>query len=138
MNRIVFKSKVGLEILVPILLVVGGLSIFYVLKGYWGAFVINVLTASFVYHIMKTTYYVIGDGILTVKCGFLVNKKIEIATIRKIAETRNPISSPALSLDRLEIFYNKFDSILVSPEDKAGFIALLKSMNNGIEVLAKG
>jgi len=38
------------------------------------------------------------------------------------------------SLDRLEIFYNRFDSVVISPEDKAGFIAELTKLNPEIEV----
>ena len=47
-----------------------------------------------------------------------MNTNIDIKSIRKIIETYNPLSSPAASIDRLEIFYNKFDSILISPKDK--------------------
>jgi hypothetical protein len=42
-------------------------------------------------------------------------------SIRSIEESRNPLSSPALSLDRLRIRYGEKRWILVSPEDKKGF-----------------
>jgi hypothetical protein len=47
------------------------------------------------------------------------------------------MSSPALSLDRIEIFYNKFDSVIISPKNKADFVAELKSINPAIEYLDK-
>ncbi|MFC3199468.1 PH domain-containing protein [Parapedobacter deserti] len=53
----------------------------------------------------------------------------------QIEETRTLISAPAPSLDRLEIFYNKFDSIVISPKDKQGFIADLLKLNPEIEVV---
>lgn len=56
-------------------------------------------------------------------------------SIRKIEETRNPISAPAPSLNRLEIFYNRFDSIVISPKDKPEFIANLIKLNPEIEVV---
>lgn len=55
-------------------------------------------------------------------------------SIKNISETRNPISSPALSLDRLEIVYNRFDSVLISPADKIDFIAELLHRKPDIEV----
>lgn len=74
---------------------------------------------------------------LKVRSGFLYRKDIPIDSIRKIVETNNMISSPAVSLDRLEIFYNKFDSVLISPKDKAGFIALIQTINQNVEVRYK-
>lgn len=82
------------------------------------------------------TYYVVDRGMLTIHGGWLYKrKKIPVASIRKIEETRTFISAPAPSLDRLEIFYNKFDSVVISPEDKAGFIAELTRLNPEIEVV---
>lgn len=40
----------------------------------------------------------------------------------EITPSRNPLSSPALSIDRLKIQFGKRKFVLVSPEDKAGFI----------------
>ena len=42
-------------------------------------------------------------------------------SIRSVEDSRNPLSSPALSLDRLRIRYGDKRWILVSPEDKKGF-----------------
>jgi hypothetical protein len=74
---------------------------------------------------------------LAIKCGFLFNKTINIQTIKKITETNNPISSPATSLDRLEIVYGKFDSVIISPKKKVEFIADIKSLNPNVEVKLK-
>lgn len=78
------------------------------------------------------TYYSIEDNALHIKSGFLYNRTIHIQAIRKIEETRNIVSSPALSMDRLEIIYNKFDSIIVSPQDKESFIQDLLAINPAI------
>ena len=69
---------------------------------------------------------------LKVKCSFFV---IDIATITKIENTNSVLSAPALSMDRIEVFYNKYDSVVISPGDKAGFIARLKETNP--EVIVK-
>lgn len=60
--------------------------------------------------------------------------KVEIQTIRKIYKTRNPLSSPALSLDRIAIVYNKFDEVLISPKNKKEFIDELLKINPDIVV----
>jgi len=46
--------------------------------------------------------------------------------------TNSILSAPALSFDRIEIFYNRFDSIVISPGDNAAFIADLKEINSAI------
>lgn len=60
--------------------------------------------------------------------------KIDINSIKKVYRTNNPLSSPALSLDRIAIVYNKYDEILISPKDQSAFIAHLLSINPNIVV----
>jgi hypothetical protein len=43
-----------------------------------------------------------------------------------MTESRSPFSSPALSLDRLQIDYGAGKSILISPADKEGFIEAIE------------
>jgi hypothetical protein len=77
----------------------------------------------------KTIQYKIEDKKL-----IIWNTKIEISTIRKIYRTNNPLSSPALSLDRIAIVYNKFDEILISPKERNEFIKELLKINPSIEI----
>lgn len=72
-----------------------------------------------------------------IKSGLFFSKSLEIKSIKRIVETRNPITSPALSLDRIELIYNRFGSVLISPKDKKGFIQELIKVNPGIEVQLK-
>ncbi|RYV04223.1 hypothetical protein SOPP22_00315 [Shewanella sp. OPT22] len=51
--------------------------------------------------------------------------RIDIESITSIKETRNPISSPALSLDRLIITYGKHQQIMISPKLKHEFLVAL-------------
>ena len=44
--------------------------------------------------------------------------KVEINSIKRIYKTRNPLSSPALSLYGIAIVYNKYDEVLISPKNK--------------------
>ena len=103
----------------------------------WIGLVINVGVAFFIWHLFSTTCYIIKDNRLEVKSGFLFKKTVDIDTITKISESHNPISSPANSLDRLEIKYGKKDSILISPKEKTGFMEHLKAINPNIEIVLK-
>lgn len=67
------------------------------------------------------THYTVSDGRVRVVCGpFAWN--ISISEITDISETHSPLSSPALSLDRLKISYGRNKRIMVSPADKRGFL----------------
>lgn len=91
----------------------------------------------FIVYVFTSIKYNIENGIINIKAGFLINKNIEISKIKRIEETNNIISSPAASFDRLEIFYNKFDSIIISPNNKSDFISDLTKINPEIEVKYK-
>jgi hypothetical protein len=127
-----YRSKIGLEIVIPMGIIIGAVLVLMLVLGVWQGVLGIVIMLAFVVHLFVSTYYTIDGDKLNVRCGFLINSTIDIATITKITPTNNMLSSPALSLDRLEVFYNKYDSVIISPGDKAGFIARLKSWNEGI------
>lgn len=133
-----YKSKIGLELLIPIGLVLGGTFLLFLLgEPKWIGLAIILPVIVFTAHLFATTNYTIDGEQLIVKSGFVVNKTIEIYSIKKIIETNNPVSSPATSMDRLEITYGKFDSIVISPKEKLAFIEHLKRINSNIEVKFK-
>lgn len=131
----VFMSKIGLELVIPLVLVFGTV-LFLTLSEEPSRIGILILlpTILFVVHMFMTTNYTIESDELTIKCGFLFNKTIDIKTIRKITETNNPLSSPATSLDRLEIKYGKYDTILISPKKKKEFIENITTLNPNVEI----
>jgi hypothetical protein len=43
-----------------------------------------------------------------------------------VDSTRNPLSSPAMSLDRLRIEYGQGKAIMISPEPRAEFLRQLE------------
>ena len=47
---------------------------------------------------------------------------VPLADIKSITSSNNPLSSPALSLDRLRIDYGKGRMLLISPRDKEQFL----------------
>ena len=67
-----------------------------------------------------------------IKCGFLYHKNLEVSRIKSIAETSNLISSPAASLDRIEIKYDQHGIVVISPKDKVAFAKDLLEINPNI------
>lgn len=128
----IFRSKIGPEIITPVGVLIGGLFIVLLVTKAWAGLIVISCVITFIAHMFATTYYIIDGNELKVRSGFIINITIDINKITKIVPTRSILSSPAVSLDRLEIFYNRYDSVLVSPKDKEGFIAGLKAVNAGI------
>lgn len=103
----------------------------------WIGLGINFLVLAFVANTLLSTYYIIDHEVLKIRCGFFFNKTIAIETIHKISKSHNPISAPAASLDRLELFYDQEKSVLVSPREEKRFIAHLLQLNRKIETIIR-
>ncbi len=127
----VYKSKIGPPIIFP-LCTVGGMFIAMILTRAWPAVLIMGVLILVLIHTYFNTYYTIAGNELKVRYGFIINKTIDISSIKKVVSTRDMRSAPALSTDRVEIFYNQNDSVLISPEDQAEFIERLKGINEEI------
>lgn len=70
--------------------------------------------------ILLRTVYRVDRKQLKIYCGPFW-WTINIADIESVAETRSPLSSPALSLDRIRINYGERRWVMISPDDKQGF-----------------
>ena len=129
-----FKSKLGLEFMIPIFGILTFVLFTLIIAKAWIGIGIISVVILFILHLLLNTEYLITGENLNIKSGFLVNENININSIKKLSETNDIISSPAASIDRIEILYNKFDIILVSPKDKNEFIESLTEINKNIEV----
>lgn len=85
---------------------------------------IALIAIGFMFWILFGTQYRIDERTLLVVSGPF-RWRVPIDSIISITATHNPLSAPALSLDRLEICYGRQRSILVSPQDRAGFLQAL-------------
>jgi hypothetical protein len=67
--------------------------------------------------------YGVDDTHLLVRFG-LCRQRIPLADVEEVHPTHNPLSSPALSLDRLHVRYGEgiFKSVMISPSDRNGFL----------------
>ena len=79
------------------------------------------------------TAYYIADDMLEIRVGPFSNK-IDIREIKSIEDSRNPLSSPALSLDRIKIVYGHSRVALISPKEKDLFIEELLRINSDINI----
>ena len=129
----IYKSKIdwwlGLVLVYPIFR-----SIASIIQGEWIGYLGVLLTALFIVFISKSTRYIIEENQLIVKCMFIINDKIDISKIKKIEKTNSILSSPALSLDRIAIKFNKYDEVYISPKEKQAFVDELLKINPEIEV----
>lgn len=92
------------------------------------AFVIVLL-----FSIFTRTHYTIANGELRVVSGPF-RRTIPLSEITSIEPSRNPLSSPALSLDRLKVIYGKKKFVLISPADKAGFLSAVERSTRRNEI----
>lgn len=76
--------------------------------------------------LMTSTTYTLSNTTLLVKSGPF-KWQVPVEQITSITPTSNPLSSPALSLDRLRIDYGRGQSIMISPKDKGQFIQDLEA-----------
>ena len=127
-----YKSAVSAGIIVPVIIIFSIVLITAVISHTWGLLVFILLTSAFAFYTIFSVEYRLDGDELTIRCGILFKRTLSIQSIRSIRPTRNPLSAPAASLDRLEITFNKYDTILVSPKDKEAFIRELRAVNPGI------
>lgn len=84
------------------------------------------VTAGVPVWIFATTRYDISNESLIVRSGPF-RWSIPLVEIKSVTPTRSPLSSPALSLDRLRIEYGQGRVVMISPSDKAEFLRVLET-----------
>ncbi len=127
-----YKSALGMEIVIPLLLILGFTFYLHITGGAWLGIVINSIVLLFIVYLYLQTKYIITGTDLVIRSGFFVNKTIPIGDITGIRKTNNPISAPAFSLSRIEIRYGRSSSVIISPKDRAIFVTELQKINANI------
>jgi hypothetical protein len=86
---------------------------------------LGALGAAFALWVLYGTRYWIEDGALRIRSGPFA-WRIPLGEITGVEPSRNPLSSPACSLDRLLVRTRRgrwpAGGVLVSPDDKASFL----------------
>lgn len=92
-------------------------------EGELAAVVANLVVAAVYLGLVLPMRYGISDETLTIRFG-LVRQRIPLDRITEVRPTHNPLSSPALSLDRLAIRHGHglTGRTLISPADREAFL----------------
>lgn len=114
---IVAASLGVLVTMIPLLMQTEGMQLWIVLP-------LMLLAVVLPIWLLVSTRYIVENKMLKIMCGPF-RWKIKLDEIESLKATKNPLSSPALSLDRVMIRYRNGRRVMVSPEDKQKFAAAL-------------
>lgn len=127
-----YRSEIGMGMVSVLVLVYIACSLLMLLDDSWPGLLVITPLFAFVGYTFATTYYIIEGEVLKVRSGLFYNKTFNIKAFRKIVKTNSAINAPAASLNRLELFYNGYDSVVISPKDREAFITHIKNINPGV------
>ena len=132
MERVAFRSKVDWWLAVVLVTcaaasVVGVVAVAVAESAFLalGLVPLLLISAGLPLWLLRCTDYTFDEVNLHVRCGPF-SWRVPLQEIRTVTPTHDPLSSPALSLDRLRIEFGRMESIMVSPKDKGGFLAELR------------
>lgn len=125
----IYKSKIDWWLIIVIFIVFCYPMVEGILSKDYLMFGVSFGALSFVFLLFKSIKYKVDGENLQIWWT-----KIDIKSIKKIYSTNNPLSSPALSLDRIAVVYNKFDEVLISPKEREAFVQELLKINPNIDV----
>ena len=86
-----------------------------------GVIIACILAMGLFAWLLTGTHYTVYRGQLKIASGPF-RRTVAIDQITSVEATRNPLSSPALSLDRLCIRYGRGRRVMISPADQRGFL----------------
>ncbi|WP_415060445.1 PH domain-containing protein [Flavobacterium sp.] len=124
-----YRSKIDWWLILLILGIFGYPIVEGVLTKQYGLSITMISILFFMFWMFSKIKYIIEGTML--KVWWI---KIDIHSIKRIYKTNNPLSSPALSLDRIAIVYNKYDEVLISPKLKKEFVDDLLKINPTIQI----
>lgn len=122
-----YRSKVDWWFMLIILGIFGYPIVEGILTKQYGLSITMISILMIMFWMFSKIKYVIGGTKL--KVWWI---KIDIHSIKRIYKTNNPLSSLALSLNRIAIVYNKYDEVLISPKLKKEFVEELLKINPNI------
>jgi hypothetical protein len=129
MGTVTFRSKIDAWLLIVLVaasaVAVLSAGALLAVTGGGGAWLLAIaivlLGAGLPLWVLLSTRYTLTASELRVASGPFA-WRVPLADIKAVTPTRNPLSSPALSLDRLRIDYAQGRWLMVSPGEKEGFL----------------
>ena len=130
----IYYSKVSYTLLIVVFIVFfGPLIPNYINDGFDSTMFLMTLALIILFglivHMFFNTTYKIEKEKLHIKCGFFKYRPVNIREMKKVSTSSNVISSPAVSFDRIEITYGKFEELIISPKHKTKFVEDLQKIN---------
>ena len=120
----IYKTRVS--ILLMIIIILAGVLCISPMILHHASKTAIILNSAFVILVLGITtasiVNIIVNDTLRIYSFFWIHKDIKIDSIRKMEPSRSIISSPAGSLKRLAIHYNKYDVVYISPRYQEDFI----------------
>lgn len=100
---------------------------------------LSILSAIFCLWLLLGTRYVLNREELRIHCG-PIRMRVKVADITEVYPTHNPLSSPALSLDRVMIIFGEGlrKRVMISPQDKEAFMRRLRLLRPELRPSEKG
>jgi hypothetical protein len=142
MESVVFRSKLdtwlAAVIAVPAVVALGIAATLLVsdMPARWPiALLLGALGGVLPLYVIGATRYTVGDGEIRIVSGPF-RWRVALRDIRTVRPTRNPLSSPALSLDRLRIEYGASKWVMVSPRDQDAFVRALRRHGAALDQVA--
>ena len=141
---VVFRSKIDAKFKTLALAMVG--VAFFTLwtrpktapPALWtGLDLVMIGAAALVIWITFATYYALEHDALVAHSGPF-SWRISLTEITAVRPSRSTRSGPAMSMDRLEITYGNGRRLLISPADRAGFLAMLQHRAPRIAIEQRG
>lgn len=135
-DLMVFSSKRDIWIAIPIwALIIVFLRMLYEMiaqASVFGIFV-SIIIIGIIGSFWFFTRYKIENDLLIIYFGF-IKKTINIKDIKSVRETTNPFVSLALSIRKIEINYDKYESVQISPKNINLLTDELQKRNSDIQV----
>ena len=132
-----FRSKIDAWLILTLALAIGvviyaSMQVIFnaVPRNWWPLILIIGLGIGMPVWLLISTRYILQPKLLTVRIGPFV-WRIPTDEITAITPTRSPLSSPALSLDRLRIEYGSGKAVMISPHKKAQFLSDIEAARHG-------
>ncbi|MBT9556930.1 MAG: PH domain-containing protein [Myxococcales bacterium] len=119
-------------VMMPVVTLGGSIAAYVSGSGVAAALLPVAFVAAIFGLVVFPLYYELTDDALVIRFG-LFRSKIPYESIRQVVPTRNPLSSPALSLDRLHIDTGNPLGPNISPAERSAFLDALVSRTSRLK-----
>lgn len=136
-----FKAKIGwwFYTIAMVMIFIVIYSIFMILDNIARTIFAIVIMTPIIFmflHWIFDSYVLLEDKSMLIVLGF-IKQRLSYDEVKLIGKTRNPMSSMALSFDRLGIKYGRNGYVMISVKDKDTFFAELKRRAPNIKIAKK-